>query len=203
MNRVAEEFPGGVDAARRWLCRETLSSILLDDAELVRRGARMLHPGAATGGKPADAEARWYRFEVAAALLDQPRGAPMTINPDPVQWETDKPDDEHASIARSVEVQLDTRLFAEVCDGPRGLFIPGRSFGCEDLGDYEDKRVRALADPDVWPIVYVDEAGRRYEVAVQVEVRPLPPVEVALAEHLAAAEAASKVTMPGGGGSGG
>jgi hypothetical protein len=85
------------------------------------------------------------------------------------------PDKEHWSLAHRVECDMGTRLFEEAVERPGRI---RHGIECEDLTEREDRWEQGLYDPEVWPIVYVDEAGRRLEVDIEVHVRPLPSVEV-------------------------
>jgi hypothetical protein len=80
-----------------------------------------------------------------------------------------QPAEEHADEAGRLHRALDWDLFNSVrdshCSSNRWRF---------DVEESDPK----MYPPDVYPVVYVDQQGRRYCVEVEVKVTALPSVEV-------------------------
>jgi len=87
------------------------------------------------------------------------------------RWEPAKePAEEHAEEAGRLHRVLDWNLFNSIRDAHR-LCWRNQRFDVE-------KPDQTMYPPDMYPVVYVDQQGRRYCVEVEVTVTALPSVEV-------------------------
>lgn len=104
------------------------------------------------------------------------------------------PDDKHVAAAAVLADALGNRFFDDVCDAYRVTGAGRGTYRVENLEDgpldrsdpvlvdvYE--RAAACYDMHAFPVVYVDDRDRRFEVSVEVTVTAVPSVRVQLAER--------------------
>lgn len=97
-----------------------------------------------------------------------------------------KATEEHRKAAQEVESDVSSQAFSDLSNRDRWTVYGVGKLVYDDPEDPpaeatdEEKAAYAEMAPgwdyDTWPMIYRDEAGRRYEVDVQVMVRPLPDV---------------------------